>query len=525
MPSIRNTRDKFNELIKSLKDVQSGLNAEINAANREAVKYKTELTEGIALALPALTTEFIERLDRASEKSLAGRNFTTLTLGLFQEDAATNDRIAALQEKWISPADKIATRDIRKDELEKIISTHTMTEDYARRLRIARSGIDVHNINHDRQITPETIGEFMPLNRWKYMTDETYRSGYKALRDYVPVNKGFAEDCVKLETATKMKGDLSESKKSLQKTITDLDAGISAMNVLEGDIRHEKGKIKGPDAILDTLRNTVFHLCLENPNFTATLATELGREEGNSIAVPALKIRTLERSVAGLKAHDKGVTQTLRKLEAPMSKLNKGVRHAPSKSIRIDLDGIEKAVKGQNVAARNISGNARTFRTSVDSYTPAYRDDSSFYFLQNYMLMDILMHHHDHGYCHNTIGIPVNCADSFNQVTIPDVNVTPSSSVDFNTAAANFDPITPDISVPNVSMPDVSVPNISVPDIQVSVPDISVPNISVPDISIPNISVPDISISIPDVSFSMPDISVSIDTSSFTSFDSSSFTM
>lgn len=277
-----------------------------------------------------------------------------------------------------------------------------------------------------------------------------------------------------------------------------------------------------------------------------------------------------DRVVQALQGQIKALEKLERKLDEPMSKLNKGVRAAPGKYISVDDDKIARDVRKAIKDMKPLSASAGAALKAVSNLAVEPQSVSQARFYQksqtvpaseshSWLLMWLLLEGQ-----YSPAGVLLATDNpalalgmaavlpSWNQgswdaintlpATVPDV--TPAAGQDFDFSVPAPATSVPDSSgwIPEIPQSDLAVPlpsfsgsDISLPQIDVPLPsmDLNMPSIDISmpsvDFSLPpiDVSMPSVDFSMPSVDFSMPSIDVSmpsIDTSSFSSgFDSSSW--
>lgn len=501
MPTLRQTYSKFQDMTRQLDAVRTALKAEIEASRRAVqIAYK-DLESGIAAVITTLDDDTIQRLDLIASKAGVQRSFSRIVEGMNNADQETETKIATLQAQWRSPDKLIKEAEKKAESLESVKSTARQTDVNISVLTNRRADIDEHNAKCKSKLTPETAGKFRPFKFWQFIFNSEYRSGYTALRNYEAKGAKFAADDALLTTLNATLSDIRRDISARQADIGGLHESIRGLNAIKDEIGTLESNLQGHEGILKAVRATVFQLALNHPAFAAGLATDAGETLGRPIVAAPLNIQALRKSEALLEAQMKGVVTTKDKLEKPMSKLRRGASQAGSKSIRIDLDGIEKAVNDLERSSKKRSSDAAAFRSGVADFRPNYNDDTGFMMLQSVLLWNALTPHVDTSYCNHVLGnlqdVTPNIPDT--SCTVPDTSMPSFDaglSGDFNTSALDNCTI-PDTS--NLQVPDFQMPNFDVPSIDVSVPAIDIPTISV---DVPTFDVSS-SISIDTSSFSM----------------------
>jgi hypothetical protein len=258
------------------------------------------------------------------------------------------------------------------------------------------------------------------------------------------------------------------------------------------------------------------------------------------------------RVLQGLQAQVKAVDKIISKLEQPMTKLNKGLRQAPSKYISVDDTKIAHQVREALATMKPMDASAAAALDAVNRLQVEPDSVSQAKFYQraqsvsptdgcNWILMWMLLEGQFNPAVALLAGADPALAlgmaavlPAWNQDNWDSLNAAPAPSVDPNlglpaSATSVPDPATMDGIVPqgNFDTPAVFDPNVTLPSMDVPMPldlpslDTNLPNLDVGmpalDIGVPDIHVdlPVIDVSVPDVTFSMPDIT--IDTSSLSS--------
>lgn len=245
----------------------------------------------------------------------------------------------------------------------------------------------------------------------------------------------------------------------------------------------------------------------------------------------------------GLDGQIKAIDKIISKLQAPMSKLEKGLRHAPSKSISVDEGRIAKQVRQALASMKPLDASAQAALDNLGRLRvePDSLSQSRFYQraqtvpatdnAANWLLMWMLLEGQFNPAVAMIAGVNPALAlglsavlpswdqkqwDSANTLT-PNVPEVPA--LDGPAGASSVpDTAIPDIPSGGLDLPagslDMSLPNLDVPNVNLDLPsmDLNMPTI---DVSVPDINLPQVDFTMPDIQVQMPDIQ--IDTGSFSS--------
>lgn len=422
MPTIREVHDAFQRMISEQKKVVKSLQGEREETRNLKRDAETHLGGLFSAApiVPDLSEQTLTMLNKAMSKIWAGvKNPVEQARESLQKDIQTQERLAQRLAEWGPVADlESQKRKVTEDYAQagKDLNQHqTREEVLSRRL----SSVNVFNgAGRALPLIRENAAHYGAFKFWPYLFNRDYRQGYSLLKKHNASGHNVFDDQgahVEAERSIKI---TSEKKAELARGVTILAGRVDEVAGLNA--AH-----KGPDAILQTLRSGVKTLLIENEHFANDLAPHLPPHYARPIMTTALKIRNYSKIEDNLDQTLKQVLSTIRTLEAPMSKLAKGKKYKPGKSVNIDLRKIEDSVKAQRAIGSYHCISASRARSAVHDYTPSRSDaaNNDMMTMQNLLLLYIIMSSDtDPAYLNQTFGLNADVAQSAN---IDLANLTP----------------------------------------------------------------------------------------------------
>lgn len=319
---------------------------------------------------------------------------------------------------------------------------------------------------------------------WSWLFNGHYRRGRSIMKDVekagtpvVALQKELVADQAAQAAAQKATKELIKQKLEAEKPYREIE-NVAAKVVTE-------------EQVVEKLKAEMLGM-LEDRAFFNKAAAAMGESfPAHAIELRA-KLEGFDKLEAGARKSIKELEDTNRKLQEPMSKLNKAISKKPGMNINVDLDKANKGVKAQQTLAKHKAGEIKKANKSINdykhsgSYNGAYVAGDMLDMYLNFMIIDMLVHGHGHHHhaaealgsgvdpavVNETLGISGEVAAD---VGIPDVDaLTPALSGDelaglgdaFNGAAVDVGDIDVGaIEVPDFELPDFEIPDISLPDI------------------------------------------------------------
>lgn len=414
MPTIREVHDAFERMISEQKKAVKSLQGEREATRTLRRDAETHLggLSGVAPIVPDLSEETLTLLTKAMSKIWTGvKTPVEQARDATQKDSEITEKLAQHLADWGPLAElesqkstlAVALSDVEAEQL----AHQTQREILSRRL----SGVTGFNgVGCTLPLIRENQAHYETFNLWSYLSDHQYRQGHSILKKYSRAGYNVFDDQdahkvaeQAIKTATEQKADLSGRFHIVMGRVDDI-VGLQAA-------------YGGPEAILQTLRNDVKKLLIANEHFANDLAPHLPSHYARPIVMTALKIRNYAKIEDGLDKTLKQVLSTICSLEEPMSKLAKGKRYKPSKSINVDLKKIEESVKAQRAISGYHSISASRARGAVQDYNPSKTDtaNNDMMNMQNLLLLYIILSSDtDPAYLNQTFGLSEDVAASAN---------------------------------------------------------------------------------------------------------------
>lgn len=476
MPSIREVHSKFNALIdqqrkiiNALKEEQTTLNTDIGAATLNVSKA---VTEAIGTHDAASLSKFAQKLDSAltEAKMTETSNYTEFVTKNISNNAELDTQITDYIATYGSAKDLARARaeaEKKRDISKQLYDIHQET---IKTLTHKAEDITTFNSqNPENAITADTRRFYEEKSVWRYITDKTYRTGRAALLAY----KGdYFDDKSNLDTISTQIEDSRAGFAhdqaeyfSAAKKKQDLDDLISAKIDLS--------------TIAETLSTKAQSALLISDQFAKALSNQIGPEFATTVYKELLRQKNLGKIRDNISEQISSAQKTLSQLEAPMSKLDKGKRNAPSKHISLDLDKISNGVNNGVVLSSYRLASAERARNAVNSYTPSAGSDIMS--LQNLMLIWMISDMSvDPAYAHSTIGLDADVVAGLSNV---DINLDLDHlTPDIAGAINGLDGVSLSDSFNDLDLTKLDISNIDVGNVDVGNLDVSVPNI---DVSVP----------------------------------------
>lgn len=320
---------------------------------------------------------------------------------------------------------------------------------------------------------------------WSWLFNGHYRRGRSIIKDVekagtsvVALQKELVADQAAQAAAKKATKDLIKQKLEVEKPYREIES-VAAKVVTE-------------EQVIDKLKTEMLGMLEDRALFNKAAAAM-----GESFPAHAIELRAklegFDKLEAGARKSIRELEDTNRKLQEPMSKLNKAVSKKPGMNINVDLDKAKKGVKGQQALAKHKASEIKKANKSINdykhsgSYNGGYVVADALDIYLSFMIIDMLIDGTSHAVgagvealgggvdpavVNETLGISGEVAAN---VGIPDVDaLTPTLSGDelaglgdaFNGAAVDVGDIDVGaIEVPDFELPDFEIPDISLPDI------------------------------------------------------------
>lgn len=466
MPSIRQTYYKFEELISKQQNANKALHAELRILSNDIAEKEASLVNDVKKIITNIDEALIATLDEAAETANADRSFSRIIAGLKQEDDRLSDEIAGIITKYGDDETRASNAKAYQTDIDQKNREKEPLQAEQDTLTEKNKQIAAHNEEYpDHEITPQTFNDLQSRAVLKWLS-----GGFRDARAAISAYEGdFIADRARSE-------ELKEPLRKLKSEIRRLNNEKNEILRAGDKISERTAQIEGPAGLLSHVQTTFAELLKKNPDFAKALAGKINEETLKPALLSAEKLKQLEQVKDNLEAQKDNGENTLRQLENPMAKLRKGKRNRPSKSIRIDLDNIEKSVNSSVALSGYRVASAERTRQAINTYQ---HTDSGLFNMHNLMLIWMISEMSvDPAYAHETVGLDTNIAEEagldLDNLT-PDVsgalegleNVDSTLAESFNNMG-DVDIGSLDIGTVDVSNIDVSVPTIDVPTIDVS---------------------------------------------------------
>lgn len=395
MPTIRDVHSAFERMIFEQKKITAALQTEreqTRVLKREA-QDNLNLWFTTARVAPDLSEPTLTLLDKAMSKIWAGvKNPVALAKDAQHTDFKTQEKLERHLREW----GQISELEMQRDNAKAALSCVNV-ENAAHRKQemfLTRLLADVITFNATwpaLPLTHENRAHYEGFKLWSYLSDRQYRRGHGLLTAHVRGGRNVFDDQAAVEVA-------GAGLKSTARQGAELAGKRDVITGRIDDIAALHALYQGPDKILQTLQANVKTLLVENKNFAADLAQYLPTHYARPLMMAALKMQHYAKIEDRLDQTLKQVLATTRNLESPMSKLAKGKRYKPNKSISIDLQKIEDSVKAQRAIGSYHCISAHRARNAIDEYVPPRNDrarndgaNNDMASMQNLMLLYIIM--------------------------------------------------------------------------------------------------------------------------------------
>lgn len=462
--TIRETHDTFEKLIQEQKKVAKLLKQEKKLTEEAySSSYSSLIRELETSPLIQDESQFAQ-LSNLIMQQQAGGDLVAIKQELINERSTLEDQLTEIESQHGS-AQTI------KDDLEGLAQrkqaaeeSYAKTSDTVETLSDKLNDFWEHNLTNDYKITSDNLVKIHKSGFFDRLFNSDLRAAYKIVKNYDGSPLADADTYERFKEQAAKDLDEAESTK--------------ARHNQQGQIwqRHQelssqKSEIQNIDNIL---AGRIAHALMDE-SFAQSVAEKVDSEITKDPLTIALKARSLQTLSTSLDEQIKTVDNTISSLEKPMSKLKKGKRHRPSKTIDVDAKDISKKVNGLSIYSTYKATSLAKSRKAV----------STFYHQGDMMLMNNMMLFWmisdcqvDAAFANDSLGLTQDVATQLNIDTdtlVPDIaetlgNIDKIDLGDFNLSdlgnidVANIDDF-------NVDVGNVDVGNFSVPDVSISTSD------------------------------------------------------
>lgn len=484
MPNFREAYNSFSDFISRQNKIISSLRAEKSETVSLLRKEQKDLTLLIAKAFPSVKGDALEQLTTAAEEAEKPRNFNVMVDGLLSERKSLLGQIKELENSQGTipqleeqSAQAKASASITRENL---ADKQNDIADFEMELK------RFHQFNSESKLplTPETLEYYSKITIARFFSPN-WHEARSILKSYSERNKTdiFADDG-QLDTFRQDAILLKEQKTQYEEKQKSADKTVLRLNGLKSDVKTDAHILEVVHAAIEDL--------IFDEKFSAAILLTLKPEQAKRIATHVLKIQNLDKINSNLEGMEKQAKATLSQLEAPHSKLRRGMQNVPYKTINIDLKKIDKSIQMQSVRMQYVTQNSSRSRDALSSYS--YSGDDGWNFMQNYFLLYLLTDSGvDPAYMHQTFGIDDSVASDMNidlNTLQPDFNGIDLSPADMNLIDSFNRSSGLDVSVPSdnfsVDMPQMDMPSIDLPSFEV--PSFDIPSFDIPSIDVSSTS-------------------------------------
>ena len=259
-------------------------------------------------------------------------------------------------------------------------------------------------------------------------------------------------------------------------------------------------KVLTEEQVVQGLKQNLLSLLEDRDSFNETVKA-LGKEFPAHAVELRAKVEGFTKLEAGARKSIEGLQATTKKLNEPISKLDKAVSRKPGMDIKMDLDKTRKGVKAQQTLAKHKAAEIKKASTSIGKYDgstssgPVYAGIDPLDIYLGFMIADMLSHNHHHHVGAVTEAASTAAVDAGSHAaaleTVDASVVNDTLGIPDNVAAdvgLDVDHLTPELSGAELSGLDGAFNDVS----GIDVGNIDVGTFEVPDI--PDISVPDVDV-------------------------------
>lgn len=466
--TLRETRDTFEKLIREQKKIKSLLETERDltvAAHADSLeKLQTSLSDsGLGK-----DDDSLSKLSEIAQETNVGMNFMSLKQTLMAEKKLADQDVVDFTEQYGSDDSLQQTIQESHDSLQEISQNIDALQEqnfaYADKL----NDLTEHNQTKSLKITPQSAPNIKNAGFFSRLLNSELRAAHRLLTTY---EGNPFED---MQTYKTLKTDLQIEQHLEQKV---KDAQREAKQQLEMSQKLAQKAAEASD--VQSLINARLATAFLSDEFATKAEAVFGTKKVQETRLHALKANNLQKLSGSLDAQIDVITNTISKLDAPMSKLKKGARNRPSKQIDVDAPKIASQVHHLSAFGAYRATSLSRSRSAVQSYQPQSNDNSM---MQTMLLFWMISECNvDAAFAKDTVGISTEAAthlDITPETLVPNVAET-LASID----GSDFT---------NFSLDELNIEALS--DFSADIGNIDTGNVDVGNIDVGNFSVPDISI-------------------------------
>lgn len=465
MTTFKEAYRSFSDFAERQRKVKDALQLQIKETDRQISRAQTELKTEISKAFPALETFPHEKLTTAATVAGLPKNFTMLLSAMQSDSASAEGDWDVLVEKYGKP-DEVQTRlDKTKADIAEQLPQYKTYSSQLERIQLVLEPLNYFMRVHMGLENP-TVQQVQNLITYceGFGIDKAFDPKWHAGRKALKSAQTYSDLGDVIETC-KQRDAIGERYIKARSTISDLELCQSEDETIIKSFVRVDAKFLTPEKMLAKLHDEVLD-AIFSERFASAVAREFDDEVAGPLFLPVAKIHNLQKVATTLQPALNLADSTLGKIEAPLSKLQKGASRAPSRSVDIDLDQVEEVIVANEKMGKYYTDNAKKVRHAVSdsryssrNYQDAGYSDMNMLYMSNYMLAPA----YSDPNCDPTY---VNCIvtgmDPGSVSSLSDANPTSLGAL-----SNAFDASTgmPHISTHNI--PDLnsipSIPNVSVP--------------------------------------------------------------
>lgn len=466
-PTIREAYKAFTDYIDRQKVTVQSIKMEIREGRAQISDTQKELSDRIAAAFPTVESFPADVLTEIAQEAGTAQNFSLLYSGMVRENERLSEERRGLIKTHGAPENLATEKDALGAAILAQMTVSDNKEGQVRRLTRMLSPLDARLEKRakgneggvDEALVRDTVDYYATSSLGRYFSPDWW-GGHSIVTKYQTATPGgIAADWKKRE-------DVREEWAQTRRDTENKNERYGVIETALGEMTRLENAKKTPSDMARVLQERLFE-ALFDEKFIEGMKDKMGVEAVAPFAEPVLKIMNLTKVGNNLEKVLEATEATLGKLEAPYSKLRRGVSRAGSKRIHgLDLDDVEAAVAGQEKFAASMTKNTQQVRAAIGTYhyaSPPGRapeQDNTFWYMMNaWMIISILdTSSADEGFVTQTL----------DNAIVPDlrnVDVAVHNGAGGLNAIANQAFDVPDINTPDFSVPDIAVPEFSIPEI------------------------------------------------------------
>ncbi|MEM6902669.1 MAG: hypothetical protein AAF556_05465, partial [Pseudomonadota bacterium] len=322
-------------------------------------------------------------------------------------------------------------------------------------------------------IGPETETDYAAGQRWRYLTDSTYRQVRNAIAAHATLFS--AEDLSDLPVASGNPFRDVEIHQQLTETAAKANGQVEQLQ-LEVDTAVLRDRMLNDDQIAEKLREAIGQRA-HNTTYAEQLSATFPKAGIAETLAGSVKADALETIAVDIGAQMDGIKASREQLSDPLYRLGR----AGSRRVRVDLDNVAYKITGQLGYQQMRTANASRIRQDIGGY----RIDSTSSSTAMYAALAMVILTSD----------DADAAFSAQQLSVGQ-DVASQAGIDLSTAKPDLSGIEGAISEAGIDIADFNLKGVDVGDFHVDVGGVGNVDVGVPSV---DVSVPSIDVSVPTI--------------------------